>query len=479
MPSLLDNPTFWYVAAGCALLGVVTGTLGCLTLLRRQSLLGDTLAHAALPGVCLAFLTATALAEAGWAVDPKSPGVLLTGAMAAALAGALWMLGIVRGTRLKEDAALGIVLSVFFGAGIVLLTLLQRRAGAGQAGLDRYLFGSAASIIPSDLAVFAGLGLAVLAVLGLFYKELKLLAFDPGFAESLGLPVRGLEVLLTVLAAAAVVIGLQAVGVVLMAALLITPAAAARQWTDRLSVMMLISAGVGAGSGVAGAVISSLGPKIPTGPVVVLAATAALVFSLGFAPRRGLVWAWVRLARHRGKVRRENLLADLYRAEEAAAGAGIDRIAAAQGSADRRGLTAAQLGATADRLVSAGLLEPRADGAHGYGFTAAGRTEAARIVRNHRLWELFLARRMDIAPDHVHRDAEDMEHTLPAHVLAELERELDVPAADPHGRPIPTDGRRGNPAPHEGDPGDGRRGNPAPPDGAAGSPLPSDGAARP
>lgn len=421
-----ENPNLWYVMGGCAILGLAGGALGCFAVLRKQSLLGDALAHAALPGICVAFLL----------TNSKNPEILLAGALGAGLLGALFILGIVRGTRLKEDAALGTVLSVFFGGGIVLLTAIQHQPNAAQAGLDKFLFGHAASLVPRDLQVLGGLTAVVLVLLALFYKEFKVLSFDRDFGASLGLPMRRLEVLLTALIVVAVVIGLQTVGVVLMAAMLITPAVAARQWTHSLGRMVLLAGLIGAGGGVVGALFSGTGRNLPTGPLIVLAVTGVLLMSLAFAPRRGLVWSWLRLWRHRRQVRQENLLADLYRLGEPAQDWTRDRTVPAMAAV--RELPARQLAKTAAQLRARGWLEPVGTS---WRLTPAGLEEARRVVRNHRLWELFLARRLELAPDHLHRDAEEMEHTLPPAVVAELEQLLGQPDLDPHGEAIPVVGQ--------------------------------------
>jgi manganese/zinc/iron transport system permease protein len=286
---LLFDYTIRNVALGSAIFGAVGGALGSFAVLRRQGLLGDALAHATLPGVCVAFmLTGT-----------KNPAVLLLGAALSAGLGALFILAVVGGTRVKQDAALGIVLSVFFGAGIVLLTLIAGSGDAGQSGLDRFIFGQAATIVRADVVTMGLLAAAAVVLLALFFKEFKLLSFDPAFAASLGFPVRALNVLLTALIVVAVVVGIQAVGVVLMAAMLITPAAAARQWTDRLSVMVPLSAAFGAASGVCGALISASGSNLPTGPLIVLVATGVLVVSLLLGRRHGFVWAWLAGRRNR------------------------------------------------------------------------------------------------------------------------------------------------------------------------------------
>ena len=286
---LIFDYTIRNVALGSAILGVVGGALGSFAILRRQGLLGDALAHAALPGVCVAFLL----------FGTKTSAVLLTGAALSAWLGALIILAIVRETRIKQDAALGIVLSVFFGAGVVLLTYIAGSGDAGQSGLDRFIFGQAATLVFEDVVTMGILASVALVLVALFFKEFKLSSFDPAFAASMGFPVGALNVLLTSLIVVAVIVGIQAVGVVLMAAMLITPAAAARQWTDKLSVMILVSALFGALSGVTGALISATGSNLPTGPLIVLCATAILLISLALGTSSGFLWSWLRGRRNR------------------------------------------------------------------------------------------------------------------------------------------------------------------------------------
>jgi len=427
MIAALFDPVLRDVVLGSCLLGLVSGALGSFALLRKQSLLGDALAHAALPGVCLAFLAGRSMG-----LDPKHPLLLLLGALLTAWIGTLGVLAITRGTRLKQDAAIGIVLSVFFGLGIAMLTFLRDVGGASQAGLDKFLFGQAAALVPRDLVVMGALGAAVLGLLVLLFKEFALLSFDAQFGASLGLPIRRLEVLLTSLMVVAVVVGLQTVGVVLMAAMIVTPAAAARQWTDRLGRMVALAGVLGAVSGVSGAVISALARNLPTGPVIVLCATAVLGVSLLFSPRRGLAWAAVRRLRNRRRVRLENLLKDLWRLGE------MDgRFERARAISD---VTAVRGAARADILRASrdGLVALEGTGLR---LTTAGASRAGRVVRNHRLWELYLARRLELPQDHLHRDAEDMEHALEDDVLEQIDEALGRPSRDPHGRPIP----RGSP----------------------------------
>ena len=299
---LFSDYTLRIVALGAATLGIVAGALGAFAVLRRQSLLGDAVSHAALPGIVLAFAL----------TGSKAPLALLVGAALAGWAATLVIMAIVRTTRIKYDTALGLVLSVFFGLGLVLLTDVQKNPDATQAGLDRFLFGQAAGLLRSDVITMALLGVPVLAALALLWKEFKVLAFDPAFAASLGLPVRALDVALTALLVVAIVVGLQTVGVVLMSAIVVAPAAAARQWTDRLGRMVVLSAAFGAAAGVAGAILSSRADRLPAGPTIVLCATVVVIVSLLAAPNRGLAWRWLGDRRSRNRLRVRAVLGDLH-----------------------------------------------------------------------------------------------------------------------------------------------------------------------
>lgn len=300
--SFLTDYTLRTVALGSGILGIVSGVLGAFALLRRQSLLGDAISHAALPGIVLAFMLTLS----------KSTLVLVLGAGAAGWLAALAIIFIVRNSRLKEDAALGLTLSVFFGFGLVLLTHVQKQPIASQAGLDKFLFGQAAALLEQDVLNMGVLSLIILLLVALFWKEFKILSFDPDFMASLGFPVRVLDVLLTTLLVFSIVVGLQTVGVVLMSAMVVAPAAAARQWTDRLSVMVVLSGLFGALAGMCGAIISSLVTQMPTGPTIVISISVIVVFSLVFAGNRGVFWKQVRQQRNRKRLQLEAVLNDLF-----------------------------------------------------------------------------------------------------------------------------------------------------------------------
>jgi manganese/zinc/iron transport system permease protein len=293
------SPTLITVVMAATLIGILSGVLGSFLVLKGQSLLGDVISHAALPGVVAGFLVT---GERGFAA------ILLGALVSGALAGLTVQL-LRRGTGIKSDAALGTVLSLYFAAGVVMLSVAQEFPGS--AGLDVFLFGQAASVLRADLPLMMGVVAGVLAIVALFWKEFTLIAFDREAARAQGLPVAALETLMTVLIATAIVLGLSLAGVVLMVAMLIAPAVAARQWVRSLLPMVLLAAGFGVISGVSGAVLSALGPGVATGPVMVLFACGLAALSVFLSPERGLLARWLRQRRMRASLRRRQVLAAL------------------------------------------------------------------------------------------------------------------------------------------------------------------------
>jgi len=412
-----------YVLTGCVALGISAGLLGCFAFLRKRSLLGDALAHAALPGVCAAFLL----------TGTKDPFIILSGAVISCWLGALSVDWIVKYTRCKEDSALAMVLSVYFGAGILLLTHIQQSGNAAQAGLDRFLFGQAASLLGRDVTVLTGLALFLCVACTLFYKEFKAVSFDPEFARAAGLPVRFIEITLATLIVLAVCIGLQAVGVVLMAAMLVTPAAAARYWTERLGVMLGLATLFGGVSGAIGAYTSYLSERMPTGPWMVVAISTVFLASLMLAPRRGVLPGLWRSVRFRRRTEEENILRTLYKFGES-----TQCWTTAHSMAEllqHRGASMRALRRALSRLKAQGLVRERHAGR--FELAEAGLARAARITRVHRLWELYLTRKLELAPDHVHDDAEEIEHILTPELERRLTEVLGFPELDPHGQAIP------------------------------------------
>lgn len=290
------------ITLGTAVLGGVTGMLGSFAVLRKQSLLGDAISHAALPGIALAFLI----------TGSKDTNVLLVGALISGLLGTLWIRGITTKTHLKSDTALGLILSVFFGFGMLLLTFIQKQPNANQAGLDKYLFGQAATLVESDVWLMSIVTGLCLIVLLLFWKEFKILLFDKDYAQTLGFNTKFIDLLITTFIVLAIVLGLQTVGVVLMSAMLLAPAAAARQWTNSLGLMVFLAAILGASAGVFGTAISSTQNNLSTGPVIVLVASTFVLLSFIFSPKRGLLFRQIRLIQNRNALELQKTLTFMY-----------------------------------------------------------------------------------------------------------------------------------------------------------------------
>ena len=276
------------VLLGVTLLGACAGVIGCFAVLRRRALVGDALSHSTLPGVAAAFLLA----------GGKHFSLMLLGAFVSGLLaiGALALLR--RWTRIKEDAGIAIVLSTFFGAGVVLASVIQQSQESGQSGWDAFIFGKSAGIVWDDVQLIAILVAVTLVIVALCYKEFLLITFDPEFAKVQGWPARQLDFALMLLLLVAVVVGLPAVGVLLMAAMLIIPAAAARLWTQRLAAMLFLSAGIGVLAGVVGTFLSDRA-SVPLGPSIIFVAAFLFAFSLLLAPRRGLIARWIARRRDR------------------------------------------------------------------------------------------------------------------------------------------------------------------------------------
>jgi len=294
------------ITLGTAILGAVCGMLGSFAVLRKQSLLGDAISHAALPGIAIAFLITGA----------KDSNVLLLGALVSGLIGTFWIRGIISKTHLKSDTALGLILSVFFGFGMLLLTFIQKQPNANQAGLDKYLFGQAATLVESDVWLMALVTGICLIVLLLFWKEFKILLFDADYTKTLGFNTKFIDILITVFIVLAIVLGLQTVGVVLMSAMLLAPAAAARQWTNSLGVMVFLAALFGAFAGVFGTAVSASQNNLSTGPVIVIVAGIFVLISFIFSPSRGLLFKQIRFIKNRRDLQLHKTLAFMYNIAE-------------------------------------------------------------------------------------------------------------------------------------------------------------------
>lgn len=429
MPSVaiiarLTNPTAWdvltfnagyntaVVMTATMLLGAAAGIVGTFALLRKRSLVADAVSHATLPGICIAFIVAVSLGG-----PSRSLPILLAGAGASSIAGVIAIQQLVRHTRLKEDAAIGIVLSVFFGLGVVLLSIIQNMHTGQQAGLKTYIYGQAAAMTRDDAVLLTAIAAAAVLLAAVLFKELRVVCFDEDFAAVGGWPVQVLDLVMLLLIVLVAIAGLQAVGIILVVAMLIIPSAAARFWTDRMGWLVGFAGVFGAVSGYVGTAISATLPKAPAGAVIVLCAGGLFAVSMLGAPRRGVVAGLVRWVRLRLRMAADHVVETLYEREAAGEGVGGGLVATARG----RGWSGLE-----SRLVMIALLA-RGFVTHGKGglaLTSAGRERGARIVRNHRLWEHYLITRADVAPSHVDWSVDQVEHVLSPEIIAELERTL-------------------------------------------------------
>lgn len=398
------------VVLGVTVLGAASGLVGSFLLLRKRALLSDAVAHATLPGVAAAFIIMTLAGGSG-----KSLPLLLLGAAVTGVLGMLCAAAIPRLSRVKDDAALGIVLSVFFGAGIALSGVAAQLPGASAAGLNAFIYGKTASMLLADAAFIGGAALVIgIASLALF-KEFGLICFDADFAGSQGWPVGALDVLLMSLVVGVTVIGLVAVGLILIVAMLVIPPAAARFWTNDLGAMAVVAAIVGAASGAVGAVLSALLANVPSGAVIVLVAAAFFAASLVLGTARGVLWATLRSRRLAARISVQHILRALFEWSEESGGGAVSFDALVAG----RSWRPREVRRALHRARALGWVRDAGDAR--WALTPAGREEAAAVVRNHRLWELYLIEFAETAPSRVDRGADRIEHVLDGETIRELE----------------------------------------------------------
>ncbi len=428
------------VVLGTATLGMAAGLVGSFTLLRRRALMGDALAHATLPGICLAFILASVLGANG-----KSLPILLLGAAISGLLGVASILAIRRYTKLKEDTALGIVLSVFFGLGTALMALVQQMETGHAAGLESFIYGKTASMIAADAQLILFCAVACLIVCTLMFKELKLLCFDDAFAGSRGYSVLFLDVVLMALVVIVTIVGLQSVGLVLVIALMVIPAASARFWTDKMFSLAFWSVILGAISCLFGAAVSAMMPRLPSGAMIVLVSAFVFAMSMLFGTQRGVIIRALRRrnVNHRNDAR--HLLRGMYEVIEGDPDVRtpiqhVEKVVTFNELLPLRSWSASRLQRILKSEIKQGYLQKTESG---YRLTERGFAEAERLVREHRLWEIYLITHAEVAPSRVDRDADAIEHVLEPELITELERLLmnevavsrSVPP-DPHGAAV-------------------------------------------
>lgn len=401
------------VLLGTAMLGCAAGIVGVFTLLRKRALMGDAISHATLPGIAISFLIAM---HFGW--NEKSLPLLLVGATLTGVLGVLAILAVRNLTKIKEDTALGIVLSVFFGAGIALLGIIQQMPLGHAAGLESFIFGKTASMIASDAILISVASLLCLSFCLLFFKELKLLCFDETFAGSRGYPTTTLDLMLMGSVVVISIVGLQAVGLIMVVALLVIPAAAARFWTDKLGSMTAISACIGTLSGICGSALSAIYPRLPSGATIVLFCAGCFTVSLAVGSRRGLIIRSIRRIRMNRSIAGQHFLRTMFELTEDQEASLEQQEISIEKLNFARAWNPRELSDTIRRATNAEWITRIGSQIR---LTKKGRIEAERLTREHRLWELFLIHHADFAPSRVDREADHIEHVLEPEIVAELE----------------------------------------------------------
>jgi manganese/zinc/iron transport system permease protein len=432
--SVLRGPTI-----GSMLMCLAAALVGVIIFLRKQSLLGESLSHAAYPGVIFGVIVAGALTFDD-SFETSNVLLIMIGAFLTALLG-LWVITFLSTLNIRTDSALCFVLSSFFGIGLTFASHVQFTHTTLYRQAQTYLYGQAATMTDIHIAIYGILSLIVVLVLILFFKELQLISFNSEYAESLGIKVQKINALIFFLTALSVVIGIRSVGVVLMSAMFISPAVAARQFTNRLSVMLVLAGIFGLFSGFLGNYFSlewtnylveqnpGMRLALPTGPMIVLVASLFCIAALLLAPERGLLVRWTRAIYFRYQCACENILKSIWRISESAP-VSLEQIAKHQP------LPRLQLRLILRRLAYNGWLT-RTKKQH-YALTHDGQQRAKQIVRLHRLWEVYLANYLGVGAERVHRNAEEIEHILTPELEDELTALLKNPLVDPHHQRIPS-----------------------------------------
>lgn len=410
------------VVFGTMLLGACSALIGTFSFLQKRALIGDTIAHALLPGICIAFL-----------IHPvKNPWVLITGAIISGLISIYVIDYIKANSKLKNDTIIALTLSLFFGIGLFLLGIIQQGSYGSQSGIDHFLFGKAAALMKADLIAYGLLAFSTILIIVLFYRAFFITTFDENFAKSINYPVKTIKFILSTLTVIAIAIGIQTVGVVLMAAMLVTPAAGARYWTNNLKYLLLGSAILGSLSGFFGAFISYTAPQMPTGPWIVLSLSVFTISSILFAPKKGLFQRFWKKKKWQERLELENILKTFYLLGEE--DKQFQKARNLQEIIHRRFFETASLKKHLQKLVKQ---EKLIQVNEKFTLTATGKHEGQRLSKIHRLWEMYLTTELNIAPDHVHEDAESIEHIITPEIERKLEEALGFPEKDPHERNIP------------------------------------------
>lgn len=436
--AFFTDPVLRAPTIGCMLMCMAAALVGVIVFLKKQSLLGESLSHAAYPGVIIGVIIAGSM-EIGDSHELPIAILVMGGALVTSLIG-MWAIGFLQYRMgVRSDSALCFILAAFFGMGLTLASHVQFAYSSLYRQSQVYLYGQAATMTDAHMWIYGALALMIVVVILLFYKEIRGITFDPDYIRSIGVNKRVVDTTIFILIVLAVVVGIRSVGVVLMSAMLIAPAAAARQYSDKLYRIFILSAFFGLLSGFLGNYLSvevslwlaSKYPRerlaLPTGPMIVIVASLICILSLLFAPKRGLLLRMGRIIRFRYQCICENLLKAMWR-HGPELGIPFETLAKHQSASFW------YLWLAIYSLKYQGWVKEENGN---YYLTSEGIAWGARIVRLHRLWEVYLVDYLGIGAERVHRSAEEMEHIITPELEAELTLFLNNPKYDPHHQPIP------------------------------------------
>ncbi len=429
--SFFTDPVLRAPTIGSMLMCLSAALVGVIVFVRKRSLLGEALSHATYPGVTAAIIVAGV-----FSIESGLGPLLLGGAFISCMLGFWFIERLERKMRVPADAALGVILALFFGVGVTIASFAQNSYTYLFRQTQIWLYGQAATMTDVHILIYGLLCLFVALFIALFYKKIQVLLFDSQFAATNGTASKFLEFILLLMIVLSLVIGIRCVGVILMSAMFIAPAAAARQFTNKLSKMFWLAAIFGCTSAFLGVYFSvvlsetNLGTySVPTGPMIVLISGSIALYALFFAPKRGLIIRYVRIARFRHTSIGENLIKNLWRLSVQG-----KKILSFREIALSSCFSSLYLRFQLSGLIRKGELVKEQGY---YSLSPLGTKKGARIVRLHRLWEVYLVNSLGLNVERVHKSAEEMEHILTADLEKKLTDLLDNPSVDPHEQPIP------------------------------------------
>ncbi len=424
MSELIDfisfkDPGVLTILIGALAVSFASAIIGTFTYLRKKALVGDAVSHSVLPGICFAFILS----------GEKDPLLLILGAFLSGWISVFFIDFIVSRSKIKADSAISITLSLFFAFGAVLLSFIQNSDNANQSGINHFLFGKAAAITDADLKLFIGVLIIVGIITLLFFKKFTTICFNEDYAKSIGWNVKWIDFVMSSLTVLVIASGIQTVGVVLMAALLITPPGAAGFWTHSIRKLIFLGLIFATISTVLGTFVSYVRPNMPTGPWIIFFLSIIAILSVLFSPK-GILRRLVLNRENKSKIRNENLLKTAYYLTYERELPDFSR----SEIVSKRSYETLELEKGLKSLKNKGFL---LENSGRFYLSESGKTEAKRIVRLHRLWELYLTNKMNFKSDHIHGIAETIEHIITPEIEAKLLAELDYPDKDPHDSVIP------------------------------------------